>query len=172
MDDPLIGLTIYNTTKSCDSSSQKSNESIEGGVVTSNGVQVGVLRDDVHEDECFPCLPSLPDAQEKKKLDSSPASVLGTKRTENSNEHSRKDELAISEAPQPPQPDNFWLMRLFQSSLFNMSIAIGYLFNSKDPTVQSYLGSRLFVSMEVCLAKQLIREYYRLFVLWEGTNDF
>ena len=39
-----------------------------------------------------------------------------------------------------------WLMRLFQSKLFDMSIAIHYLFNSKEPAVQIYLGNKLFVS--------------------------
>lgn len=33
-----------------------------------------------------------------------------------------------------------WLLRLFESKLFDMSIAISYLFNSKEPGVQSYLG--------------------------------
>ena len=46
-----------------------------------------------------------------------------------------------------PQPENCWLMRLFESTLFDMSIAIGYLFNSKEPGVQKYLGNRLFVSI-------------------------
>ena len=46
-----------------------------------------------------------------------------------------------------PQPENCWLMRLFESTLFDMSIAIGYLFNSKEPAVQKYLGNRLFVSI-------------------------
>ena len=46
-----------------------------------------------------------------------------------------------------PQPQDCWLMRLFESTLFDMSIAIGYLFNSKEPGVQKYLGNRLFVSV-------------------------
>ena len=46
-----------------------------------------------------------------------------------------------------PQPQDCWLMRLFESTLFDMSIAIGYLFNSKEPGVQRYLGNRLFVSV-------------------------
>jgi len=46
-----------------------------------------------------------------------------------------------------PQPENCWLMRLFESTLFDMSIAIGYLFNTKEPAVQKYLGNRLFVSV-------------------------
>lgn len=37
-----------------------------------------------------------------------------------------------------------WLLRLFESKLFDMSIAIQYLFNSKEPGVQSYIGNRLF----------------------------
>lgn len=45
-----------------------------------------------------------------------------------------------------PQPQNFWLMRLFESKLFDMSIAIGYLFKSKEEDVQAYLGNKLFVS--------------------------
>ena len=55
-----------------------------------------------------------------------------------SNKNSIEDEL--------PQPQDCWLMRLFESTLFDMSIAIGYLFNSKEPGVQRYLGNRLFVS--------------------------
>lgn len=46
-----------------------------------------------------------------------------------------------------PQPQNFWLMRLFQSKLFDMSIAIGYFFKSKEADVQAYLGNKLFVSV-------------------------
>ena len=33
-----------------------------------------------------------------------------------------------------------WLLRLFESKLFDMSIAITYLFNSKEPGVQTYIG--------------------------------
>ena len=45
-----------------------------------------------------------------------------------------------------PRPQNFWLMRLFESKLFNMSIAIGYFFKSKEADVQAYLGNKLHVS--------------------------
>jgi len=33
-----------------------------------------------------------------------------------------------------------WLLRLFESKMFDMSIAISYLYNSKEPGVQTYLG--------------------------------
>lgn len=47
-----------------------------------------------------------------------------------------------------PLPHNFWLMRLFESKLFDMSIAIGYFLRSKEPDVQAYLGNKLFVSIK------------------------
>ena len=33
-----------------------------------------------------------------------------------------------------------WLLRLFESKLFDMSIAVQYLFNSKESGVQTYIG--------------------------------
>ncbi|XP_054719481.1 phosphatidylinositol 4-kinase beta-like isoform X2 [Uloborus diversus] len=45
--------------------------------------------------------------------------------------------------PKPP-PKESLLLRLFESTLFDMSIAITYLFNSKEPGVQTYLGNRMF----------------------------
>ncbi|XP_072536140.1 phosphatidylinositol 4-kinase beta isoform X1 [Salminus brasiliensis] len=37
-----------------------------------------------------------------------------------------------------------WLLRLFESKLFDISMAISYLYNSKEPGVQAYIGNRLF----------------------------
>ncbi|KAM9851926.1 phosphatidylinositol 4-kinase beta isoform 2-T2 [Aulostomus maculatus] len=37
-----------------------------------------------------------------------------------------------------------WLLRLFESKLFDISMAISYLHNSKEPGVQAYIGNRLF----------------------------
>lgn len=39
-----------------------------------------------------------------------------------------------------PKPSEDYLLRLFESQIFDMSMAISYLFNSKEPGVQSYLG--------------------------------
>lgn len=39
-----------------------------------------------------------------------------------------------------PAGHSSWLLRLFESTLFDMSIALGYLFKSKEPGVQTYLG--------------------------------
>ena len=37
-----------------------------------------------------------------------------------------------------------WLLRLFESKLFDISMAISYMYNSKEPGVQAYIGNRLF----------------------------
>lgn len=43
-----------------------------------------------------------------------------------------------------PKPSEGCLLRLFESQIFDMSMAISYLFNSKEPGVQSYLGEYFF----------------------------
>ncbi|XP_021961803.1 phosphatidylinositol 4-kinase beta isoform X2 [Folsomia candida] len=40
--------------------------------------------------------------------------------------------------------NNSWLLRFFESQVFNMSYAIGYLFSSKEPGVQQYIVNKLF----------------------------
>ncbi|XP_066268152.1 phosphatidylinositol 4-kinase beta-like [Branchiostoma lanceolatum] len=53
--------------------------------------------------------------------------------------HSRsKEEDAM------PPPKQSWLLRLFESKMFDMSIAISYLYNSKEPGVQAYIGNKMF----------------------------
>lgn len=48
----------------------------------------------------------------------------------------------------PPQKNSSCLLlRLFESKLFDMSIAMSYLFKSKESGVQAYLGNKLFVSI-------------------------
>lgn len=37
-----------------------------------------------------------------------------------------------------------WLLRLFESKMFDISMAISYLHKSKEPGVQAYIGNRLF----------------------------
>ena len=43
-----------------------------------------------------------------------------------------------------PKTGQSWLLRLFESKMFDASMAVHYLFNSKEPGVLSYLGNRLF----------------------------
>lgn len=42
-----------------------------------------------------------------------------------------------------PKSKQSWLLRLFESKLFNMSLAISYLFNSKEQGVQVYIGKMI-----------------------------
>lgn len=42
-----------------------------------------------------------------------------------------------------------FLLRLFESKLFDMSMAIHYLFNSKEPGVQSYIGENMLCMFTV-----------------------
>lgn len=37
-----------------------------------------------------------------------------------------------------------WLLRLFESKMFDASMAVQYIFNSKEPGVLGYIGNRLF----------------------------
>ncbi|CAG5135348.1 unnamed protein product [Candidula unifasciata] len=43
-----------------------------------------------------------------------------------------------------PPPSQSWLLRLFESKMFDMTIAITYLYNSKEAGVQTYIGNRMF----------------------------
>lgn len=51
---------------------------------------------------------------------------------------------ADNEQKVPGQTSQSWLLRLFESKMFDASMAVHYLFNSKEPGVLSYLGNRLF----------------------------
>ena len=63
-----------------------------------------------------------------------------------------KDKLEPCEAqveisPTLPSPKSSWLLRLFESKLCDMAIAIAYMFKSKESGVLAYLGNKLFVSI-------------------------
>jgi phosphatidylinositol 4-kinase B len=47
-------------------------------------------------------------------------------------------------ATTPAASTSSWLLRFFESKHFDMSICISYLFNTKEPGVQTYLCNRLF----------------------------
>jgi len=77
-----------------------------------------------------------------------------------------KQLLAKTEADSEiPKQKGSWLLRLFESKLFNMPIAISYLFNSKESGVLAYLGNKLFSfsdqDVDVYLA-ELINMYLKM----------
>ena len=141
MDDPLIGLTIYDTSSAAVDIKDSPSASGEPGK------RVEKLRQD--SEDCFPCLPSMPDSHEKVRS----AATVGSNCRDDLEGPLKSGKTSDAEkdgAEQGSTSSNYWLMRLFQSSLFDMPIAIGYLFNSKDQNVQSYLGNKLFVSYHIC----------------------
>lgn len=80
------------------------------------------------------------------------AMEMDDKPSELSNGKSEREELRIGRIepileqqamPPPPAPTGqtqSWLLRLFESKMFNVTIAMQYLFNSKEPGVLTYLG--------------------------------
>ena len=61
--------------------------------------------------------------------------------------NSKEDEKSCEVATERlPTPRGSWLLRLFESKLFDMAIAIAYLYKSKESGVLAYLGNKLFVS--------------------------
>ena len=182
MDDPLIGLTIWHSRDTpkqpaeptgpgrpvrvpprnppappVDSNKlQDSRQDKKKAVVSKQKKRLPATgkrldNSDGHSD-CLPCLPSIEDLEEEEREKGFSSGSEGVVTPEPSG-----DATAIFLNSPVPQPQNYWLMRLFSSNLFDMSIAIGYLFNSKESDVQAYLGNKLFVSpsrwlVSVCLS--------------------
>lgn len=65
----------------------------------------------------------------------------GTGQLDDETVNKKLPEIRRQETAQP-KPTEGCLLRLFESQVFDMSMAISYLFNSKEPGVQSYLGKR------------------------------
>ncbi|XP_061872386.1 phosphatidylinositol 4-kinase beta isoform X3 [Colius striatus] len=76
------------------------------------------------------CLDDPPDTASKiqEEDDESAANTVKTARKRQKNNSAKQS----------------WLLRLFESKLFDISMAISYLYNSKEPGVQAYIGNRLF----------------------------
>ena len=124
-----------------------SNKLIEDASVATAGGGEGVdggSRSPSSEDNCFPCLPGLDsDSEQQEKRGGKDGAVV-----EAADGGAGPIPNTVMGSP-VPEPQDFWLMRLFQSNLFDMSIAIGYLFNAKEPDVRAYLCQKLFVSPSV-----------------------
>lgn len=75
------------------------------------------------------CLDDLPSTASKiQEEDETTANTVKTARKRQKNNSAKQS----------------WLLRLFESKLFDISMAISYLYNSKEPGVQAYIGNRLF----------------------------
>jgi hypothetical protein len=59
--------------------------------------------------------------------------------------------LTASAVSTSSNPNKSWLLRLFESKLFDASMAMVYMFNSKEPGVLGYIGNKLFTYSEADL---------------------
>ncbi|KAK3088656.1 hypothetical protein FSP39_022005 [Pinctada imbricata] len=115
-------------------------------------VQINESKHETEKDENLVCERLKPD-NGNLTLDVQNLSVSNddSKPTENDKVNNTADQHVAGKPPLPShkskrnsQGRQSWLLRLFESKMFDMSIAISYLFNSKEPGVQTYLGNRLF----------------------------
>lgn len=109
---------------------------------SNNGGQNGeTMLDDAHD--------SLPCSQPELSVpvNSSIPTMINTSNKEDQGdqtpESSKRNEKSESKTSIKSEQSSkqTWLLRFFESQVFNMSYAIGYLFTSKDTGVQQYLGN-------------------------------
>ena len=88
-----------------------------------------------HSEPVAPTKGSLVTRKQGLKLDIEPVDITNKAGNNNDSPETNKKKGGSSKQS--------WLLRLFESKLFDMSIAITYLFNSKEQGVQTYIGTYL-----------------------------
>jgi hypothetical protein len=157
MDDPLVGLAVWQSQRAEENkrTSQKSGRILadqgrpSSQTIKSDSNRLLEVVDEESRassssDNCFPCLPSL-DMPKTSRIPPTTERNNEKCKADNDDEKTDKNELENS-INQSPQLENYWLLRLFESNLFTMEIALQYLYNETDTEVQIYLGKRLSVS--------------------------
>ena len=85
-----------------------------------------------------------------------------------------KEEKRNSPEIEEPKKQS-WLLRLFESKLFDSSMAMTYMFNCKEPGVLEYIANKLF-SFEECevdfYLPQLINMYIMMHAVAEVNTPF
>ncbi|XP_076811738.1 phosphatidylinositol 4-kinase beta-like isoform X2 [Clavelina lepadiformis] len=81
----------------------------------------------------------------KKDLNTTVTSTSSLSNNQSSRTIVAQEQNGIKMIERPSSPKKSWLLRLFESQVFDMSIALQYLFNSKEPGVMAYLGNKLFM---------------------------
>jgi len=87
--------------------------------------------------------PPVTDANQTELTGAAMTLCCGTATTQQETEAVKKQPDVVRRQQQEtkqPKASEGCLLRLFESQIFDMSMAISYLFNSKEPGVQSYLG--------------------------------
>lgn len=98
--------------------------------------------DEIHEDEIDN--ESVPDGISAQQNHSNQVQNEQAISSTNSSPSSLGPTISMQSSNANAPPKESWLLRLFESKLFDMSIAITYLFKSKESGVLSYIGNRMF----------------------------
>ena len=110
------------------------NSSVPDGGVPDGGVSTQQNHlNQVHLDGVSPQQNYLNEVQNEQAMSSMNSSASSTGTT-----------VSMQSCNTNAPPKESWLLRLFESKLFDMSIAITYLFKSKESGVLSYIGNRMF----------------------------
>lgn len=99
---------------------------------------------DVFQDTVQVSSPSVADTTQSELAGAAMTLCCGTTATQQQEVETVKKQSDVvrrqKQETKQPKPSEGCLLRLFESQIFDMSMAISYLFNSKEPGVQSYLG--------------------------------
>ena len=86
-------------------------------------------------------------------------------------EAEKEEKISPSPGIEEPKKQS-WLLRLFESKLFDSSMAMTYMFNCKEPGVLEYIANKLF-SFDECevdfYLPQLINMYIMMHAVAEVT---
>ena len=89
-------------------------------------------------------------------------------------ETEKEEKIAPSPEIEEPKKQS-WLLRLFESKLFDSSMAMTYMFNCKEPGVLEYIANKLF-SFDECevdfYLPQLINMYIMMHAVAEVTTNY
>lgn len=86
---------------------------------------------------------SIKEEEEEEEGEEGSSGKEGHKQSRTSQQDPHPSVQPESSSP-PSSSKQSWLLRLFESKLFDVSMAISYLYKSKEPGVQAYIGNRLF----------------------------
>lgn len=139
VDSPELLLSAFSKAQVCDTYSISSMDRLSTSPIQEEMAEFGAETSD--------CEDSVSQSEENQRTESTSQVSEPTRMSIHSDSPPR-----CSPTGKPPLPNGkskhrpgsgkqtSWLLRLFESKMFDMSIAISYLFNSKEPGVQTYLG--------------------------------
>lgn len=168
MDDPIVALSLWSSSSNQPPNNSNSKATGAGNNTSSEKEMKENKSNATHKSksngsssgDCFPCLPTLDIPDSSRTVHNSSNTKQSDELQSPSNEtpppylqsgvidKTVGDKTTNYEASSPqssPQLSNS-LVRLFESNMFTMELALQYLYSEKDSNVQEYLGKKLIVS--------------------------